>query len=278
LGGLKREFARFITRREDPAAHELWVSLSEAIHELRKKQEAWRLDDPTDESPNHNAAVWTQSNTERGQIPYDLERFERATESIETFYPPGARRWYEDGQEPKIISPANAKKLLTLLLTAADGAISFHDLFDAAKRKVFVLKQVDASDGVKELNAEQTVAHPDAQKRLLDEASRRAALIWDQLKKEGLTNCLCTYFLPKYLLGEKVTLPEPTSTSGDQVTAIKAVLAKELRGFSSEDSGAAVGSGFSELVNGVAEELFAHCRKNGEMVPSREAEIKHEQT
>jgi len=202
--GLAAEYRSWVTAFSSPAQHELWEIVSAALHDLARKNAAWRLDSPASDA-NSNNAVWTGVSGETGAVPCDITVFESAAHLIRNYAPPAARKWHGDGAVlPKVIAPKDAQELTLALLHAANGALRFRDLLEAFKRHVFTF------DITGEIDADQSASppsiHPAAMARFYDLAHDRAALIWDAAISAGGTDLLCDYFIPKHLEERSVAL------------------------------------------------------------------------
>ena len=202
--GLKTEYGRWVTAFSSPAHHELWETLSGALHDLARKNLAWRLDAPASNN-NHNDAIWTGVEGTGGAALCDLVAFQNTARRIKSYKPPGAGKWHVDDKDgPKVISPSDAKELALALLRVAGGALRFRDLLGEFKRHVFAFEQGGENDT--DQSASPLSIHPAAMQRFHDLAHERAALIWDAASAGQSTDLLCDYFIPKHLEERSVTL------------------------------------------------------------------------
>lgn len=259
VNGLMRELKRFAARLRDPAQHELWEILSEALHKLFRSSKARRLDAPGDR-PNRNDAQWVTTELENASTtPADLARFTEEAAALPIYRLRGSKRWYPEGKPlPKIISPIEAEELVAKLLVAARGVIRFRDLAEEARRHVFIFattSQADPGEG-----RAGPVTHPDALLRLVPEAATRTERIWNEVLAEQLSDLLCGYFIPKHFRKEKTKLESfgASSTAGDRVKKLQRILARHLAIQPGQD-GDEIEPLFREFVELVFERLASKC-------------------
>lgn len=204
--GLKTEYQRWVATFSNPAHHELWEILSGALHDLARKNLAWRLDAPASNN-NHNDAIWTCDAGVDGTALCDLVAFQKAARRIKNYEPPGAGKWHRESSVlPKVIAPSDSKELALDLLHSAGGAICLRDLFEEFKRHVFTFDlsgEEAAANNVSPLSI-----HPAAMQHFYDLAHERAALIWNAIAEVKGIDIFCDYFIAKNLENRSVTLKD----------------------------------------------------------------------
>jgi len=226
--GLRTAIKRHWHRMRNPAARELWETLSEALTNLAKEGNARRLDANWETARNHNGAQWTSSPDTEGLSHADLGAFETRCEDVPRCAPP-TQGWLPEGKKPrKVISPSRAAELAAKLLDCAEGWVSMGELFAAFRQKVhcFDYRELDETSA----SSFEDGYVPEREESLLALAGDLAARIWGKVEASGLARVLCRYFLPKFFRHQEVTLQSlgASSTVGDQSDEVKRILAQEL--------------------------------------------------
>lgn len=202
VAGLRREMARFHTRRESPERKELWGVLSEAIRTLAERGKAVRLD-ANWKAINSNTALWAAPDVEANAV-LDVETFRKAADKIGAFSP--------RNESSRIITPSTAMTLIERLLKAAKAPIPFEMINEeAARHVVFRMQHQEELDQRGEdgdlISTHAIEYRYDVALWLEEEAIDRSASIWAKTSEldQGQT-VLCRYFLPKHFLNLDVTL------------------------------------------------------------------------
>lgn len=232
-GGLRRAIQRHWHATRDPAAHELWKTLSKALRDLAEEGRARRLDADPGAGNNHNDAQWTSAPGE-SVSPADPLEFERCCEDVPACPPPPVREWLPDGKTArKVISPANASELAARLLACAGGWVKLGDLFAMFRSKVHLYGEQPIDNG------KPTGGNPppvpvcpvvEREEVFLKLAAELAERIWQRATGRGLVRVLCGYFLPKFVREVKVRMEDlgPSSTVDDQNRQLKHIIKEEL--------------------------------------------------
>ena len=201
-GHLAHELSKYLTRRESPAFHEVWKALSHALLELETERQVERI------SPsggvNSQTTEWCLAGS-AGLPPASLENFFEGASALPIYRP--ARK---DG---RLLAPAQARDLALSMLKLAGGPILMQGLHGEAMKHVIVqmlypesidgeVEKYGEKEGVTRLLADRMPVNDFI---LQEEAQERARQIWDRLEKSKDGKPLCMYFIPKYLLGAKVT-------------------------------------------------------------------------
>jgi hypothetical protein len=229
LSGLKREFSKFLTDRNDPESKELWEIISDALHQGGREGWARRLDDLHSEK-NHNQAVWTSALPGCDQKTLDLAQFEQRAKKIPCFYP--------GRTAGRILPPSDAVELIRRLLKEAQVPIVFSILFNEARRHVvFGLRwaeelgeESEAEDGEKP-----QIQHADRSWEVVqwarEESAERGDRIWCAIQALKTEKVLCLYILPKHFLGQKPTLSGMGDfrRTSENSLEIMSILAQELK-------------------------------------------------
>ena len=208
--GLSTALRRFWNQSRDPAASELWETLSDALGSLGKEGKARRVDAPIG-ARNNNAAAWTVHNdAPAADHPSDLADFEKKAEKVRRVAPPREKR-RDLNFTHKVISPKEAKELTLTLLRCGNGWITMGELFSIFKAKVHLRIWVAPDEGTLEQVPDDHVVECDDRLRCL--ATELAPRIWLQFKEKRLDGLFCGYFAPKNLRGEKAAMKGLGNTS-----------------------------------------------------------------
>ena len=235
--GLNLQFNRFCSRRTSPAFNELWRILSKAINNLIELGKVRRLGKENENIVNSNESIFTAFGAEQDQCLFNITDFEKRASEIGQFYPD---KNSDDAQRThKVLSPPDAELLCIQILDAAAGPIRFEELFNEAKKHVFVFFEVappvkddDEADSDSSSHWVDTLTSvdPDVRYWLYEEATGAVKRIWEGLKKHEITHLLCGYFLPKYVRDEKCSLEKfgAPQRINEKVNLIKKILAAEM--------------------------------------------------
>ena len=199
---LDREMRKYLTRRESPAHHEVWTTLSQALLELEGNGLATRP--ATAGGSNGQTTEWCRKGNE-GKPDVQQHEFFEAESRLTLYLPPR-----KDG---RLLSPSQAKELALRLLEVADGPILMQTLHAEAMKHVVQsmeyaesLDRGDAAGGDEDSPTPRALADrmPILGYMLEEESIERAASLWNELEGSGDGQTLCLYYLPKHLLGKSV--------------------------------------------------------------------------
>ena len=196
---LIRELSKYLTRRESPAYHKVWKILSQALLYLEEDRLALRL---SRHGANSQSAEWCLKVNEGGP-PVNLQAFSRAAAELPVYHP--------SRKDGRLLSPAQAKELALRMLELAGGPILMQDLHSEAMKHVILAMAFPQSFNAEADDCDESVSLQLADRMpvlgyiLEEEAVARAMSLWDELENTGDQKVLCTYYLPKHLLGRSIT-------------------------------------------------------------------------
>lgn len=236
ISDLRREFSRWITRRDSPAKSELWSIVSAALLSLEKAGKVFRPKAYRRFS-NNNRTPWFLKGNE-GKTP------DWNAESILSKNMPRLRGKRE---KDKILSPEEACKMVTTVLKTMNGEISMSRIFELIKANVPLFSvSVSLDAGIQTEDSsldmyerlESSAVLSDYSFLINEERDIAVSHIWKEASAvcrgtgsgsliEG-AKILCCYVLPKDAFGTKTTLDKfgPTSTVQDVAKDLRKILAK----------------------------------------------------
>lgn len=266
---LRREFRRWLTRRDNPAKAELWGIVSHALLELEKqgvveRPPGFRTHHNRNETP-WRLAGGTAEHPDWGKEP-----------QIAAVMPRLVRKVVHD----RVLKPAEARAAVKAILQTLGGEITMRDLVECIVQHVPLYQEttsMDAPTGNVD-HDEPTTLHDHLEAKVLDdyslfardESEQASKAIWEEASaiRRGRKNpvegvrVLCCYLLPKDVFGQDVTLADfgPTSTVQEVLADLRNILKRRL-----PESGRnrLEQSVFLSTVRGIIDQLVQFCSEIG---------------
>lgn len=270
---LRREFRRWLTRRDNPEQAELWQILSRSILSLER---AGRVERPPSQRRfnNSNKTTWYLPGAQDAEVQWEAE------DEIASQLPSPRMKSEHD----RILKPDEAEEMILIILGLLRGPIPFELIFRNIRKKLPLLRidRLDAplsgaEDG-SSLSLQDIVESRDVpvchEMIIAEQAEALAVDIWEsagKLERGGKKKIegryiLCCYFISKNYSEEKVVLERfgPKSTVQDLVTDLEALLRDKLSDFASS-GGSSVHDEYlrNSITREMMEKINAFCSEKG---------------
>lgn len=255
-----QEMTRLAIRwNRSPDEINLRDTLSHAIRDMEKEGRVRRVR-AAETKHNANHVLWSSAPRGLDQRRFDQLEFEqRASRLKMRFRKPWKSR--TGTRQERLLSPDDAKELLTQLLTIAKGPILFRDLFSAALALVMVPKRAQIEKWEEICDA--GLLNPSEYLLVEDSVADIVGRVWEKIMETGTKEALCRYILPKFLQRTTVQLADlgPPQRVDESVLRVKSLLAHELdpKEFTSRADEADL---FRAVATGVFQGLEKKCAEN----------------
>jgi hypothetical protein len=222
-----REMKRLAIRwNRSPDEINLRDTLSQAMRDMEREGRVRRVTSAAAKN-NTNDVLWSSALRRYDQRPLDQFDFERRSLRLRMrFRKPWKSR--TGTRQEKLLSPEDAKQLLTDLLAIAAGPILFRDLFSASLALVMVPKRSEIEQWEEICDA--GLLNPSEYLLVEDSIADIVKRVWRKIVKAGATEALCGYILPKFLHDASVQLADLGAAQrvDESVWLVKSFLAHEL--------------------------------------------------